>query len=117
MSNSAFFNFTQLFLLYFLKETKFQKVVRPTLISVQQKYSSSLDICREELQVFELSLNIQSRDRMTTDGVRIGNGIEFLQIVNTSTVYTLTVLHTSQITIGHTRSSLSLLRSSLAVAW
>jgi hypothetical protein len=32
---------------------------------------------------------------------------EFLQHVTTSTDYALTVLHTSQITTGHTRSSQS----------
>jgi hypothetical protein len=32
---------------------------------------------------------------------------ETVQLVNTSTGYAVTVLHTSEITIGHTRSSLS----------
>jgi hypothetical protein len=46
-------------------------------------------------------------------GFGLVNGfVEFFQLVTTSKNYTLTVLHTSQITIGHTRSS-----QSVAVAW
>jgi hypothetical protein len=49
---------------------------------------------------------ILSRDKMTIDGVWIGNQfIELLQLVTTTKDYALTVLHTSQITVGHTRSS------------
>jgi hypothetical protein len=42
--------------------------------------------------------------------------VELLQLVTTSKDYAGTVLHTSQITIGHT-TLISLLLSSLAVAW
>jgi hypothetical protein len=38
--------------------------------------------------------------------------IDLIQFVTTSKNYTLTVLHTSQITIGHTRSSHSLILTS-----
>jgi hypothetical protein len=51
---------------------------------------------------------ILSRDRVTTDGVWIGNQSELLdsyRSVTTSKNYTPTDLQTSQITIGHTRSS------------
>jgi hypothetical protein len=47
-----------------------------------------------------------SHDWMTIDGVWIGIGFtELLQVVTVSKDYALTVLHTSQITIGHVRSS------------
>jgi hypothetical protein len=45
---------------------------------------------------------------MTIDGVWIGNwNIELLQLVTASEDYALTVLHASQNTIGHIRSSQS----------
>jgi hypothetical protein len=85
---------------------------RVTMQERNETYTANF--CREITRIKPLCISgakmevILLRDRVVRDGVWIGNRIiEHLQLVSTSEDYALTGLHTSQITIGHTRSSQS----------
>jgi hypothetical protein len=86
----------------------------PLIMSLSEHTSYKIDLFENRFPVsvrkcsvllFILFNSIVTCIRVTIDGAWIG--IEVLQLIITSKDYALTVLRTSQVTVGHTKSSQS----------